>query len=80
MRFKASGLKIQCVEKGLLIRPRSLSPSCAEAFTRVCAADGIGSDRLLNVTKVTKNGIELDSQDRVQLGALLLRDLVAAGL
>lgn len=80
MRLKASGLEIQCIEEGLLIRAPSLPPPSAEAFARVCAAHGIGSDHLLSIAKVTKNGVRLDSQDRVWLGAALLRDLVAAGL
>jgi hypothetical protein len=80
MRLSASGLEIQCVEEGLLIRAPSLLPPRAEAFTRVCADYGIGPDLLLSVRRMTADGLRLDSQDRVQLGAALLRDLVAAGM
>ncbi|MCC2959332.1 hypothetical protein LK540_02685 [Massilia sp. IC2-278] len=80
MRLKASGLEIRCIEEGLSIRARSLAPSHAEAFERVRAEHGIGPEFLLNIPKVTRDGIQLDSRDRVQLGAALLRDLVAAGL
>jgi hypothetical protein len=80
MRLKASGLEVQCTVAGFLIRAPSLPESSAEAFARVCKDHEIGPDLLLGVRKVTVNGVELDGQDRVQQGAALLRDLVAAGL
>lgn len=80
MRLSASGLEIQCVEEGLAIRAPSLLSPRAEAFARVCADHGIGPDLLLSVRRMTADGLRLDSQDRVQLGAALLRDLVAAGM
>lgn len=80
MRLKVSGLEVQCIEEGFLVRDRSLAPSHAEAFARVCADHAIGPDLLLSVPKVTRNGVQLDRRDRVQLGAALVRDLVAAGL
>lgn len=68
------------VEEGFLIQARSLLPSSAEAFARLCTNHGVGPDLLLRVPKATTNEIQLDSQDRVQLGAAPFRDLVAAGL
>jgi hypothetical protein len=80
MRLTASGIEIQCVEEGLLLRTLPTVPSQADAFSRVCTDHGIGPDLLLTIPKVESSGYRLDMQDRVQLGAALLRDLVAAGL
>ena len=79
MRLKASGTEVQCVQDGLLLRPPGTAPH-AEAFSRVCAAHGIGPDRLLKIPQVAADGGRLDAKDRVQLGAALVRDLVNAGL
>jgi len=80
MRLKASGIEIRCIDEGFLIRARSLPASSAEAFAHVCDEHRIGPDLLLSVPKVTVGGVDLDEQDRVQQGAALLRDLIAAGL
>ena len=52
----------------------------AEAFARVCAEHGVGPDLRVAVSQVTVGERRLDTEDRVQLGAALLRDLVDAGL
>jgi hypothetical protein len=52
----------------------------AEAFSQVCADHGVGADQVLLVPQVERDGRKLDTRDRVQLGAALLRDLVKAGL
>lgn len=81
MRLKASGIEVQCIEEGLLLRaPSSMVSSHEEAFTRVCGDHKVGPDLVLRIQKVVVGGQQLDMQDRVQLGAVLLRDLVAAGL
>jgi hypothetical protein len=80
MRLKASGIEIQCVEEGLLLRAPSRMPSLTEPFACVCADYRIGPDLLLRIPKVTAGSYQLDQQDRVQLGASLLHDLVEAGL
>ena len=80
MRLTASGIEMQCIEEGLLLRAPSMMSSHANAFSCVCADHGIGPDLLLKVPKVARGGYQLDMQDRVQLGATLLRDLVATGL
>jgi hypothetical protein len=80
MRLTASGIEIQCVEEGLLLRTLPTVSSQADAFSRVCTDHGIGPDLLLAIPKVESSGYRFDMQDRVQLGAALLRDLVAAGL
>jgi Protein of unknown function DUF262 len=80
MRLTASGIEIQCVEEGLRVRAPSMAPSQTDAFSLVCAGHAIGPDLLLAIAKVAAGGHQLDIQDRVQRGATLLRDLVAAGL
>jgi len=80
MRLKASGIEIQCIEEGLLLRTPSMVSPFTETFTRVCADHKIGADLLLRIPKVTAGDSQLDQQDRVRLGANLLRDLVKAGL
>jgi Protein of unknown function DUF262 len=79
MRLKKSGTELQCIEEGLVLRPPP-HPSHAEAFLRVCADHGVGADHVLLVPQVEREGYKLDTRDRVQLGATLLRDLVKAGL
>ena len=79
MRLNASGTELQCVQDGLLLRAPAAAPH-AEAFLRVCEAYGIGPDLLLKIPQVAAGSQQLDTEDRVQLGAALLRDLVAAGL
>lgn len=79
MRLEKSGTEIQCVPTGLLVRPPA-NPVNAAALASVYATHGIGSDGLLTVPQSEKNGRIVDTQDRIQIGAQLLRDLVAAGL
>lgn len=80
MRLTASGIEIQCTDEGLQLRAPSMVSSQADGFSRVCADHGIGPDLLLKILKVASGEYQLDMQDRVQRGATLLRDLVAAGL
>ena len=79
LRLKKSGDEVQCVNDGLLLRLRSSFPH-AEAFARVCAEHNVNADGLLKVLQIERDGSKLDTADRVQLGATLLRDLVKAGL
>ncbi|CAE6934354.1 DUF262 domain-containing protein [Paraburkholderia domus] len=80
MRLKVSGIEIQCVPEGLQLHAPA-DPSHAEAFSRFCTAREIGPDLLLKVPKVVAaNGYQLDAQDRVRLGAELMRALVDDGL
>jgi hypothetical protein len=81
MRLKASQVQLQCVDEGWVLRaPLSMAPSQAEAFARVCAAHEVGPELLLSIPKITVDGDRLDSEDRIKVGAALLRDLVDAGL
>ncbi|MFY0572889.1 DUF262 domain-containing protein [Archangium lansingense] len=79
MRLRASGAGMQCVQDGLQLRAPE-TPTHAEAFSRVCETHGLGPDLRLKVPQVAIGGRQLDTKDRVELGAALLRDLVNAGL
>ncbi|HTE43158.1 MAG TPA: DUF262 domain-containing protein [Steroidobacteraceae bacterium] len=78
MRFAKSGAEVQCVQDGLLLRPPAAPYS--DAFSRICEKHGIGPDFHLTIPQVTVEGYPLDTKDRVQLGAALVRDLVNSGL
>lgn len=79
MRLEASGAEMRCADHGLQLRAPA-AEAHAEAFARVCAAHGVAPDLRLVVQQVTVGDRQLDTEDRVQLGAALLHDLVAAGL
>lgn len=79
MHLVASGAEMQYVQDGLQLRAPA-ADAHAEAFARVCEAHGVGPDLRLSVPQVTVGEDQLDTEDRVQLGAALLRDLVDAGL
>jgi hypothetical protein len=78
MRLSRSGTGLRCLQEGLALEPPS--EEFSEIFNRVCLQHGIGEDHLLRVPQVESQGHMLDTQDRVQMGAGLLRDLVEAGL
>ncbi len=79
MRLRASGCAMRCVEEGLLLQAPQVA-TATEAFTRICETHGIGPDLLLRIPQVIVDGQPLDTKDRVQLGAALLHEWVAAGL
>jgi hypothetical protein len=79
MHLVASGAEMQYVQDGLQLRAPA-ADAHAEAFARVCEAHGVGPDLRLSIPQVTVGEDQLDTEDRVQLGAALLRDLVDAGL
>jgi hypothetical protein len=79
MRLKKSGTGLQCVEEGFRLRPPPAS-TYAEIFAQVCAGHEVGGSHVLLVPQVERDGRKLDTCDRVQLGAALLRGLVKAGL
>lgn len=79
MRLVKSGTDMQVVPDGILLRAPA-AVQHAEAFSRVCEAHAIGADPCLKLLQVTIGGRQLDTKDRAQLGAALLRDLVSAGL
>lgn len=79
MRLGASGTGMQCVQDGFQLRAPEASTH-AEAFSRVCETLKLGPDLRLKIPQVQIAERQLDTKDRVELGAALLRDLVNAGL
>ena len=79
MELKESGARMRCIQDGMeLCAP--VDKSHAKVFLRVCNAHGVDSDLKLKIPQMTVGEHQLDTKDRVRLGAALLRDLVAEGL
>lgn len=76
MRLKNSGIKLQCVDNGWQLTEAPTDTGQKTAFDTVCLAHSIGGNGLCVVPQ--NNGIDI--QDRVILGADILRDLVQNGL
>ena len=79
MHLVKSGAQMRCVEAGIALKA-PLASQHTVTFSQVCAEHHVGSDLVLRVPKVEHGGKPVDAMDRVQLGAALLRDLVAGGL
>lgn len=78
MPLKRSGAAIRCVNEGFLVRPPTAG--LREAFDKACGTHAVDQDGLLRVAQREQNRRMLDTQDRVQLAASLIRSLVDAGL
>ena len=76
MRLNASGIQLRVVAEGIVLHPGELPVSRDEAFSRVCAEHKVAAGGILRI----QQAMGVDVEDRVQRGASLLRDLVAAGL
>ena len=74
-----SGAGVRCVAQGFELSPPS-TESHAEAFTTACAELGADADLLVAVPQESVDDRLIDTTDRIQLGADLIRQLVAAGL
>ncbi len=70
---------IRCVASGFELSPPPLD-AYAEAFAAVCADLGVDADDIVAVPQVEVDGRRVDTVDRIQLGADIVRRLVAAGL
>lgn len=79
LRLKVSGTELRCVQEGLQLRP-PVGGEHACAFARVFANYSVSDGYLVTVPQIETQGLRLDTTDRVQLGAALVRDLVRAGL
>ena len=71
-----SGAAVRCVPSGFELSPPDPP---AEAFETVCAYLGAIDDAVV-VPQVAVDGRWIDTVDRVQLGAEIVRRLIAAGL
>jgi hypothetical protein len=76
---RASGTRVRCVEKGYRLQPPP-DVSHRPQFDAVCDAAGVGNDYVLAVPQVLRDGLRVDTEDRITMGAQLLRELFNAGL
>ncbi len=74
-----SGTTIRCVPSGFELSPPPL-PDDTERFAVACADLGADADNLIRLSQVEVDGGEVDTVDRIQVGADIVRRLVAAGL
>jgi len=77
--LRESGTTLHSTAGGFVLRP----PHRAEfldAFRRVCAGFQLNERLKLAIPQQMRNNRQVDTEDRIQAGARLLRDLVAAGL
>lgn len=82
MRLRVSGVQIRCVADGFAVAPPE-DPAFEAAFAEICeqlSLETHDGKQLLRVPQVDSVGELIDTADRIQLGASLLRDLIAAGL
>lgn len=79
MTLRKSETRICSVDTGFRLQPPP-DANHLEAFEAVREALSIGEDYVLTVTQIATDGRTLDAEDRIQLGAKLLTELVAAGL
>lgn len=79
MQLAVSGAAVRCVENGFELRPPP-NQAYAERFERVCEVEGIKHDLRMQVPQILVQQRWLDTTDRVQAGARLLRALCEAGL
>ena len=76
MVLKKSGIQIQCVDQGWQITAQPTDPAQKRAFDQVCSKHDIGESGLC----IVPQNDSVDTEDRVVLGANVLRDLVGLGL
>lgn len=74
-----SGATIRCVPAGFELGAPPLA-EFADAFTTVCTELGVGDDRVVLVPQLEVDGKHVDTIDRIQRGADVVRLLIAAGL
>lgn len=74
-----SGTSIRCVPAGFELSPPPLA-SDAERFAVACAGRGADANNLIRLSQVEVDGHRVDTVDRIQVGADIVRSLVAAGL
>jgi hypothetical protein len=82
MELKSSGLRLRCVRSGFELRSPPEEQHLATFETLVVSRDDVEvlSDRyLLAVPQVDGDGEPVDTTDRIQVAAELLRALIAAG-
>lgn len=79
MELARSGAAVRCTRDGWVLR-RPEREELLERFDAVCAEFGIDGQLKLAMPQQARAGGHVDTSDRVQAGALLIRALAAAGL
>ena len=75
----ASGVGIRCVEEGYSLSGPT-EPEFTNVFLEAIEALGAGEDGIVRVKKTMANGQNVDSEDCIEIGATLLRNLLSKGL
>ena len=73
-----SGTAIRCVPAGFELTPPEAN--FAELFAAACVEIGSDADNLVKLSQAVVDGHRVDTVDRIQVGADIVRSLVAAGL
>lgn len=81
MHLTRSDTQMQVRPDGILLRPPPAEHH-ARVFAGICQKLGLGDegDRLLEIPQTSVGAQRLDLCDRVEIGAAILREMVAAGL
>jgi hypothetical protein len=74
-----SGATIRCIPAGFELSTPPLVTD-AKRFAAVCEEVGVTANNLVTVSQVEVDGKRVDTVDRIQIGANILRRLIAAGL
>ncbi|MFF0376128.1 hypothetical protein [Actinoplanes missouriensis] len=79
MALPKSGTGLCNAPNGFILRPPP-KEEFLDAFRRFCMDFGVDERLTLAIPQRLRSGRQVDTEDRVQAGAQLLRDLLAAGL
>lgn len=83
MRLPVSDVHIRCIQSGFALTP-PVDLALQSAFKEVCVEHAITTNldgtHLLTIPSISGEEIQIDTMDRVLLGAALIRSLVKAGL
>jgi hypothetical protein len=78
MWLRASGMGLHCSADGFRLKPPR--DKFLERFHEVCANFGIDEQLKLVISQQWRDNRHVDTEDRIQVGASLLRGLIGAGL
>ena len=76
LTFSRSGARLRCLPEGFVLSPPQDGAS-GDGFAEVMKVHNVDAGLLLRSPQELKEGVLYDTQDRVQIGAALVRDLVA---
>lgn len=77
LTLSGSGVRLRCLTEGFVLSPPQDGAS-GDGFAEVMKVHNVDAGLLLlRIPQELKEGVLYDTQDRVQIGAALVRDLVA---